>query len=59
MAEYKIQFSKARQARGLPCYGVFEIVKRGLADEWLRGVSAHHTEEEAEVALAKLEAEKF
>lgn len=55
-AQYEIRFSKARQRRGLPGYAVFLVEAQGTAEEWLRGVSSHHTEEEAEAAMAKLEA---
>lgn len=53
MAKYEIRFSKERQKRGLPCYAVMEEIDIG--ELWV-GRSAHHTEQEAEAALAELKA---
>lgn len=50
-AKYEIRFSRARQMRGLNAYGLFEVVD----EHFLRGISDHKTEEDAEAAKAALE----
>lgn len=52
MAEYKINFSKARQARGLPCYAVMRLEAGDEYNELWKTISAHDSKAEAEIALA-------